>query len=121
MSRTSTKAAPKGTSGLLACVPANRRAEVAAALRDRPELQRHLEACRSGVVDCWTALRLLGLDPGQWNSPIRPTDAPEQCWDCNFYASTDAEGFWCWYDMKQKSRMQFACPITQYPLTRSEK
>ncbi len=111
MSKPNAKTASRQASGLLTCIPADRRAEVATMLRESPELKRYLDDCKRGLIDCWETLRRLGLNPGQWNSPVVPTDSPPQCWGCNFYSSQDKHTFRCWYDTEAKDREQFTCPF----------
>ncbi len=100
MSNTSAKAAPLQTSGFLGCIPASRRAEVAAILRDCPAEGRILERCKRGEIDCWRAMELLGLDP--W-ADIPPEPAPISAPDC-FGCSTCERHHddWCYEPESEK-------------------
>jgi len=53
---------------LLALLPVSRRAEAAAILERKPDLINILKRCNRYEIDCWTAMRLLGMP--KWTSPI---------------------------------------------------
>jgi len=48
---------------LILMLPQNRRAEAEKILAEHPELRRLLHMCKLGVLDCWTVMERLGMDP----------------------------------------------------------
>jgi len=48
---------------LLELLPVSRRAEAVAILDRDPAMIDHLRECKRGLIDCWTAMELMGMDP----------------------------------------------------------
>ncbi len=69
--------APVGDSAEpLTCLPADRRTEALAIIKQDPSARAVLEDCNQGRLNCWDAMTKLGMDPWECDNRVPVEDEP---------------------------------------------